>query len=156
MNQIKMISVTQEDYLRALYHLWEENCRIQEIKQKEHAIGTKGIKSAEVAIYLHVTKPSVSKMMNELAVKGYVHFERYGRLRFTPKGKKLAEEITAKHRIIEIFLVEILEIRKEKIHGLAHKLEHAFDDECVERLKDLLKHPDKDPHGKPIPPIRVS
>lgn len=149
-----MISVTQEDYLRALYHLWEEDCSIQAIKQKEHATGTRGIKSTEVAAYLQVSKPSVSKMMSELAAQGYVQFERYGKLQFTPKGKRLAEEITAKHRIIEIFLVKILKIRKENIHGLAHKLEHAFDDECIERLKDLLKHPDVDPHGKPIPSLR--
>ena len=141
-----MITDNQEDYMRAMYHLWEENSEIAKIKHKEIPI-----KSNEIASYLQVTKPSVSKMVNELSNKGLVKFERYGKLQFTARGKELARKIIVKHRIIELFLNKTLNIDEKKIHDLAHKLEHAFDDECIEKLRKLLGNPKIDPHGKPIP-----
>ena len=145
-NHFKMITTNQEDYLRAMYHIWEENNQIAKIKNKEVII-----KSNEIAEYLNVTKPSVSKMMGELSNKGLVKFERYGSLEFTKKGKETARNIIAKHRIIELFLKNKLKINEKKIHELAHKLEHAFDDECVQKLRTLLGNPKQDPHGKLIP-----
>ena len=142
-----MITTNQEDYLRALYHLWEDNSEIAKIKHHKEV----SIKSNEIADYLNVTKPSVSKMMNELANKGLVKFEKYARLRFTAKGKETAKKIIVKHRIIELFLKKTLDINEKKIHDLAHKLEHAFDDECIIKIRKLLGNPKHDPHGKPIP-----
>ena len=131
-----MPTQNQEDYLRALYILDEKGMEL---------------KSSEVASYLKVSKPSVSEMVRRLNEEGLVKAEPYSKLKFTKKGKKLAEQLTGKHRIIELFLIKILKRSDEHIHEEAHRLEHAFSDESIERMKGLLGNPKTDPHGKPIP-----
>ena len=131
-----MESASKEDYLRGIYHLMEEN---------------QDVKSVELADYLNVTKPSVSEMLHELNKEGLIEHKKYSKLKFTPQGKKIAQNLTSKHRIIEIFLKNILKIDSKNIHEEAHRLEHAFSDEATDKLRRFLGNPKKDPHGKPIP-----
>jgi len=131
-----MFTANREDYLRALYILDEE----------KHEL-----KSIDVANYLHVSKPSVSGMVKELNKEGLVSYKKYSKLKFTPKGRKIAEKLTLKHRLIELFLNNILRINAKNIHQEAHRLEHAFSDESISKIRKLLGNPKKDPHGKPIP-----
>ena len=131
-----MITRNREDYLRAMYILKEEK---------------KEVKSIDLAKYLNVSKPSVSEMVGELKKDGLISYRRYSKLGFTPKGHKIAQNLTSKHRIIELFLKNILKISSASIHEEAHRLEHAFSDESIGKLKKLLGNPKKDPHGKPIP-----
>ena len=130
-----MITANREDYLRALYLLEEQN---------------KELKSIELANYLNISKPSVSEMIRELNREGLVNYKKYSSLSFTPKGRSMAKKITSKHRIIELFLKN-LKVKSAKIHEEAHRLEHAFSDESIEKLRIFLGNPKKDPHGKPIP-----
>jgi DtxR family Mn-dependent transcriptional regulator len=131
-----MTTQNREDYLRALFVLHERNHQL---------------KSSDVADYLGVSKPSVSEMVRRLNEEGLVRSSPYSKLHFTPKGKKLASRLTTKHRIIERFLKDTLKIDKAKVHEEAHRLEHAFSDESIEKLRRLLHNPKVDPHGKPIP-----
>ena len=131
-----MFTANKEDYLRGLYILQEEKGEI---------------KSIDLAHYLNVSKPSVSEMVQELNKEGLVDYRKYSKLKFTPKGRKIARKLTSKHRLIEIFLKNILKIESKNVHQEAHRLEHAFSDESINKLKKLLGNPKKDPHGKPIP-----
>ena len=131
-----MFTANKEDYLRGLYILQEEKGEI---------------KSIDLAHYLNVSKPSVSEMVQELNKEGLVDYRKYSKLKFTPKGRKIARKLTSKHRLIEIFLKNILKIESKNVHQEAHRLEHAFSDEAINKLKKLLGNPKKDPHGKPIP-----
>jgi len=131
-----MESISREDYLRAIYHLLEE----------EHEV-----KSVEVASYLDVSKPSVSEMLKKLDKGGFISYKKYSKINLTKKGLNIAKNLTFRHRIVETFLKDVLQLSHEKIHNEAHKLEHAFSDESIERMGKLLGNPKKDPHGKPIP-----
>ncbi len=131
-----MFTANKEDYLRGLYILEEEKGEL---------------KSVDLAHYLNVSKPSVSDMVKELDKEGLVSYRKYSKLNFTPKGRRLAQKITSKHRLIEIFLKNILKINSKKVHHEAHRLEHAFSDESICRLRKFLGNPKIDPHGKPIP-----
>lgn len=131
-----MFTANREDYLRGLYILEEEKGEI---------------KSIDLAKYLDVSKPSVSEMAKELNKEGLISYKKYSKLRFTAKGRKIASKLTSKHRLIELFLKEVLKIQSKKIHEEAHRLEHAFSDESIGRLRRLLHNPKTDPHGKPIP-----
>jgi len=133
-----MESASREDYLRAIYHLMEEKNEV---------------KSVEVADYLEVSKPSVSEMLKTLNADGLIDYKRYSRVKFTKKGLNAAKGLTARHRIIESFLKDVLKISPKSIHDEAHRLEHAFSDESIERMRKLLNNPKTDPHGKPIPRI---
>ena len=131
-----MFTANREDYLRGLYILEEEKGEI---------------KSIDLAHYLNVSKPSVSEMIHELNKEGLILHRKYSKLRFTPKGRKVAQKLTSKHRLIEIFLKDFLKMDSRNIHQEAHRLEHAFSDESISKLRRLLGNPKKDPHGKPIP-----
>ena len=131
-----MESINREDYLRAIYHLMEEK---------------PNVKSVEVAEYLKVKKPSVSEMLKNLDRDGLIQYKKYSKIKLTKKGFNTAQTLTARHRIIETFLKDTLKINSQKIHFEAHKLEHAFSDDSIEKLRKLLKNPKTDPHGKPIP-----
>ena len=131
-----MFTAIREDYLRGLYILDEEKGEL---------------KSTDLAHYLNVSKPSVSEMVKELDKEGLISYKKYSKLRFTPKGRLIAKKLTSKHRLIEIFLKNMLKIKSKKIHSEAHRLEHAFSDESIGKLRKLLGNPKKDPHGKPIP-----
>ncbi|MBI2542301.1 metal-dependent transcriptional regulator [Candidatus Woesearchaeota archaeon] len=131
-----MFTASREDYLRGIYILEEEKGRI---------------KSIDLAHYLKVSKPSVSEMVRELGREGLVSHKKYSSLNFTPKGRQIAKKLTSKHRLIELFLKDMLKIKSRKVHEEAHRLEHAFSDESIGRIRKLLHNPKKDPHGKPIP-----
>lgn len=131
-----MFTANKEDYLRGLYILEEEKGEL---------------KSSDLAHYLNISKPSVSEMVQELNKEGLVSYKKYSKLRFTSKGRKIAQKLTSKHRLIEIFLKNILKINSNNIHQEAHRLEHAFSDKSIEKIRKLLGNPKKDPHGKPIP-----
>ena len=131
-----MFTTSREDYLRGIYILEEEKVQI---------------KSIDLAHYLKVSKPSVSEMVMELRREGLISHKKYSKLQFTSKGRKVAEKLTQKHRLIELFLKNTLQIKSKRIHQEAHRLEHAFSDESILKLKNLLGNPKKDPHGKPIP-----
>lgn len=133
-----MESASKEDYLRAAYHLMEEN---------------KAVRSVDLADYLSVTKPSVSEMLRELSKEGLIQYKKYSKIKLTGKGHKIARNLTSKHRIIESFLKYILKIDTKKIHEEAHRLEHAFSDISIKKLSKLLGNPKVDPHGKPIPNV---
>ena len=131
-----MESASREDYLRAVYHLMEENNEVRSI---------------DLADYLNVTKPSVSEMLRELSKEGLIGYKPYSKIKLTRKGHKIAQKLTSKHRIIESFLKNILGKNPKSIHEEAHRLEHAFSDESIVRLRKLLGYPKQDPHGKPLP-----
>jgi len=131
-----MESVNKEDYLRGIYHLLEDEGYVR---------------SVDLADYLNITKPSVSEMLKELNNEGLIVYRKYSRLRFTSKGRTIARKLTFKHRVIESFLKNILHSDSQNIHEEAHRLEHAFSDESIEKLRKLLGNPKEDPHGKPIP-----
>lgn len=131
-----MESVSKEDYLRVIYHLMEKK---------------QDVKSVEVADYLNITKPSVSEMLKNLDTDGLIQYKKYSKIKMTKKGFNAAQNLTARHRIIETFLKDTLKLNPYKIHDEAHKLEHAFSDESIEKMRKFLKNPKTDPHGKPIP-----
>ncbi len=129
---------SREDYLRAIYHLIEEE-------------GSDEVKSVDLADFLEISKPSVAEMLENLTEDGLVDKERYSGVKLTKKGLEEAKKITFKHRVIEVFLLEFLKVDKKNLHKEAHKLEHAFSDDVVKKLSIALNHPKKCPHGSPIP-----
>lgn len=131
-----MEGISKEDYLRAVYHLMEEHNEV---------------KSVDLAQYLNVSKPSVSEMLPTLAKKRLINHKKYSKVTLSKRGYKIASNLTMRHRVIETFLKNILNINPNKIHDEAHKLEHAFSNESIEKLKKILGNPKTDPHGKPIP-----
>ena len=131
-----MSTQSQEDYLRTIYGLYKKNM--------QHAT------SVEVADCLEVSKAAVSKMLKRLSIKKLIKIYPYSKIILTAKGLKEAKKLTSKHRIIEVFLVDILKINKDKMHEEAHRLEHSFSDESIKKLARFLNNPKFSPRGNKI------
>ena len=128
---------TREDYLRAIFHIEEEENNSQ-------------VNSVDLCKYLNVSKSSVSEMLRKLKKGKLIVHTSYKKIMLTLKGRQESISVTRKHRIIESFLSEILNLDPALIHEEAHKLEHAFSKESISKINSLLKNPKTCPHGKPI------
>ncbi len=134
---IKPLSATREDYLRAIHWLQERN--------NGYASTT------ETAKYLHLSKSTVSERLKDLMRDGLIVPDRYSSIRLTTRGRKIAQSLTFKHRIIEVFLNSILNIPRSKVHAEANRLEHGISNEVAKKLRRFLGNPKYDPHGMRIP-----
>lgn len=113
-----------EDYLEAILCLKEEN----------------GIaRSVDVARRLNVSKPSVSRAMSILEEKGYVFVGKIGSLELTEEGKKLADEIYARHVLLTRFLQKITGVSEEQAEANACKIEHDIDDDVKRGIEKWMK-----------------
>lgn len=83
----------------------------------------------------------------QLCAKGWLS---QGQL--TEKGRKWAEKIVRLHRLWEVYLVDYMGQRIEKVHRNAEELEHLMTPELEAELTELLHDPKHDPHHQPIPP----
>ncbi len=137
-----MVSQTEENYLKALFHL------TYEAESKTEA-GTN-----ELADYLEVKPASVNDMLKKLKEKDFVSYEKYGKITLTKKGKDIAIEIVRKHRLWETFLYEKMNFTWDEVHEVAEQLEHIKSRKLVEQLERFLDFPEIDPHGDPIPNAR--
>jgi DtxR family transcriptional regulator, Mn-dependent transcriptional regulator len=131
-----MISLTEENYLKALFYL---------------SIDSKGVNVNELSKVLKIKMPTATSMMKKLAEKKLVHYESYKPLHLTEKGKKEAGLIIRKHRLTEMFLLEKMGFGWEDVHDIAEQMEHIQSPEFFEKMDELLGYPKIDPHGSPIP-----
>ena len=100
---------------------------------------------------LGVTPGTATTMVKALADAGLVQYEPYSGVRLTEAGRKLAALVLRRHRLIELFLVQVLGLRWDEVHEEAEKLEHVVSDRLIERIDEMLGRPGFDPHGDPIP-----
>ncbi|MEK9619568.1 MAG: metal-dependent transcriptional regulator [Flavobacteriales bacterium] len=131
-----MNSQSEEDYLKALYHL----------EMDFNAVSTNSI-----ADFLDMKPSSVTDMLKKLAEKKFINYQKYKGTSLTKKGKLIALSIIRKHRLWETFLVEKLGFGWDQVHTIAEQLEHIKSDELIENLDNFLGNPKYDPHGDPIP-----
>jgi DtxR family transcriptional regulator, Mn-dependent transcriptional regulator len=126
-----------ENYAKALYEL--------------QARGGTTVGTTAVAERLGVTPASASGMLRRLADEGVVEYTPYHGARLTPEGKRIALEVIRHHRLIELFLAEVLGMPWDRVHSEAEVLEHHISEELEELIAAKLGEPALDPHGDPIP-----
>lgn len=131
-----MASQTEENYLKALLHLVNEQGEIS---------------VTELSKKLKIASPTANSMIKKLAVKGLVNYKKYKPLSLTEKGKKRAALIIRKHRLTEMFLVEKMNFGWEEVHPIAEQIEHVDSALFFNRMDEILGFPAVDPHGSPIP-----
>lgn len=129
-------SPSKEDYIKAIYSL----------NGSENIVSNK-----QVANSLAVSAASVTDMNNRLKKERLISYYPYKGVQLTDLGIQVANQLIRKHRIWEVFLFEKLGFEWNEVHVEADRLEHASSDEVIERLSELLGHPQYDPHGGIIP-----
>jgi DtxR family Mn-dependent transcriptional regulator len=132
------LSQSTEDYLKVIYTLEEES-------------DGKGIGTKDIAAAMNVSAASVTNMMKRLSEMGLVKHESYYGVQLTATGEKVALEIIRHHRLLELYLKEIMGYSWDQVHDEAEKLEHHISEQFEDKIAELLNHPVYDPHGDPIP-----
>lgn len=126
-----------EDYLKTIYaHTeWQADA----------------ITPSVLATRLGLAPSTVTEMVKKLASQGLVTHVRYGAISLTPAGTAQAVAVVRRHRLVETWLVREMGYGWDTVHDEAEVLEHAISDRLLSSIDERLGHPDRDPHGDPIP-----
>ena len=133
----KPIELTQsmEDYLR----------RIIALKERKGVIRVK-----DISRLMNVKPSSVTAILDTLSKKGLVIHKRYGYVKLTPEGEKVAKDVEKRHDVLIKFLTEILEIDLETAKKDACKMEHTISPQTFRKLMKFIEFVKNRPiHEKP-------
>lgn len=133
-----MATRTVEDYLKTLY-------------TQQQRGGGELVAMGALADAMNVAPGTATAMVKTLADAGLVDYEPRGGVKLSSKGEKLALHVLRRHRLVELFLVEVLGLDWSEVDPEAEELEHAISDKVLAKIDALLKFPKVDPHGDPIP-----
>jgi DtxR family transcriptional regulator, Mn-dependent transcriptional regulator len=132
-------SLTVENYVKA----------IALISARDH--GGEAVATGELAHALNVSPGTVTGMLKTLSEASLATYTPYEGARLTPSGQGLAMKIIRRHRLLELFLVQTLNMSWDEVHEEAEHMEHAASERLIDRIDAFLGHPAVDPHGDPIP-----
>jgi DtxR family transcriptional regulator, Mn-dependent transcriptional regulator len=127
------------DYLKAILELGgEEGSRVT---------------TNALAARLSVRTPSVTGMLQKLAAQrpALVRYEKHRGVNLTPAGERRAWELVRHHRLLELFLHDVLQYSWDEVHEEAERLEHFISERFEDRIAAILGDPEIDPHGHIIP-----
>lgn len=133
-----MASQTVENYLKAVLLL--------EMKSTHRTVST-----GEIASALSVSPSTVTCMLKSLSHSNLVRYRPYDGVKLTASGRRLATSVLRRHRLLELFLTQTLEMKWDEVHMEAEQMEHSVSDRLVDRIEAYLDNPRFDPHGDPIP-----
>lgn len=125
-----------EDYLKAIYQLGRFSEKVS---------------TSALAAEMNCSPASVTNMLQKLSELKLVVYTPYRGVTLTPAGNKIALEVIRHHRLIELYLAEVLGYSWDKVHAEAERLEHVISEEFEDRIDAALGYPTQDPHGDPIP-----
>lgn len=132
-----MFSLSEENYLKAIYHL-----------EQKYPVG---VSTNALAEKMETKPSSVTDMLKKLSEKSLVDYKKYQGARLSDSGRKTAIGVIRKHRLWEVFLVEKLHFSWDEVHEVAEQLEHIQSEKLIKELDIFLNFPRRDPHGDPIP-----
>jgi DtxR family transcriptional regulator, Mn-dependent transcriptional regulator len=138
LDQRTSLTRNQQDYLKALYQLHGDQ---------------RPVPTGDLAQRLNISSPSVSEMVAKLSAQGLVEHDRYRGQQLTRDGRKVALELVRHHRLLEMFLVQVLGYSWDEVHDEAERLEHVISERMEARIFELLGRPELDPHGHSIPSL---
>ncbi len=132
-------SAAMQEYLAEAY-------RIAYYQQSNQYVSTSAL--AEV---LDVSAPAVTRMVQRLKEAGYLEHEPYRGILLTEAGEQEALQHIRRHRLVEVFLVEVMGFGWHEVHDAADSLGEAVSDAVVTRMDQMADFPRRCPHGEPIP-----
>lgn len=132
-----MVTLSEENYLKAIYHLGNQ--------------GGETVSTNAIAEQIDTKASSVTDMVKKLAEKELANYIKYQGVSLTETGRLTAMSVIRKHRLWETFLVNKLNFSWHEVHEIAEQLEHIKSEKLIDKLDDFLDNPTHDPHGDPIP-----
>jgi DtxR family transcriptional regulator, Mn-dependent transcriptional regulator len=128
-------TVAEEEYLQIMYWLMEAGLPIT---------------GANIARAMQLSAPAVHEMLGRLEQDGYVKRADDRSVDFTEQGRREAEAMVRRHRMIERFLTDVLGVPWDEVHEEAERLEHAMSPVLEKRIMAAIGDAKTCPHGHPI------
>ena len=129
-------TIEKENYLKVVYKMEEKSQKISVTSLSKN---------------FNVSMSTVSNMIKKLVVMNLVDSNPYKPIILTKQGRQSALEIIAKHRLIELYLVEKMQFSLDEVHEIAEEIEHIKNTKFFNRMKEILGNAQLDPHGSIIP-----
>jgi len=129
-------SAAMREYLAEIYRLQEDSPMVS---------------TTSLAERLNVSAPAIPRMLKRLRNAGYVKHIPYQGFELTEFGRQEALRELRRHRIMEVFLVNIMAFTWDETHELADDLSKGINDTITERMAEMTNQPTRCPHGEPIP-----
>jgi DtxR family transcriptional regulator, Mn-dependent transcriptional regulator len=131
------LSSVVQDYAKAIYSLE---------RRSDEPVGNN-----QLAERLGVPAGTASAMVKRLDALGLAEHTPYHGVRLTAAGRRVALRTLRRHRLLELFLTETLDLPWDRVHQEAELLEHSLSYELEAAIAERLGNPTHDPHGDPIP-----
>lgn len=129
-------SATMREYLAEIHRLQEDSPTVS---------------TTSLADRLGVSAPAIPRMLKRLKREGYVKHIPYQGVELTQRGRQEALAEIRRHRILEVFLVDLMGFRWDETHRHADELGKGLNDIITERMAEMTSYPTRCPHGEPIP-----
>ncbi|MBW4439497.1 MAG: metal-dependent transcriptional regulator [Pleurocapsa minor GSE-CHR-MK-17-07R] len=113
--------------------------------------GNPYISTSALAEVMGVSAPAVTRMVQRLKDAGYLEHQPYKGILLTPKGEQEALRSIRRHRLVEVFLVNVMQFGWDEVHDAADTLGESASDDVVARMEQMAHFPRRCPHGEPIP-----
>lgn len=127
------LTASQEDYLEAIWALiWREGVA----------------RVCDIADWLGVSMSSVSGALKVLSKHKLVEYKPHRHVTLSDKGMELAEEIYSRHRMLQKFLTDILDVNEDIADRNACRIEHAVDAAVSQKLSWFVEFISKSSQGK--------
>lgn len=127
------------DYLAAIYKLGNG------------AQNGEKVTTSALADRMHVSPAAASSMLKRLEESGFAERSNVDGITLTEQGRLAALQLVRRHRLLEVFLVQVMGFTWDQVDSEAHRLEHAISAAFEERMDRLCGYPSHCPHGDPIP-----
>jgi DtxR family Mn-dependent transcriptional regulator len=126
---------------------------VQDYLKAIHSLGgdTKLVSPMDLADRLEVRAASVTGMLKRLTESRWIEYEPGKGARLTALGTAEARRVIRRHRLMELFLTQVLGLDWSEVDAEAEALEHAISPRLEQAIADYLGEPREDPHGHPIP-----
>lgn len=131
-------SVAMREYLAEIYRLQEDSPTVS---------------TTSLAERLQVSAPAVPRMLKRLRNAGYVKHKPYQGIELTPRGREEALRELRRHRILEVFLVNVMGFTWDEAHEHADDMGKGLNNSITERMAEMTGNPSRCPHGEPIPDL---
>jgi DtxR family transcriptional regulator, Mn-dependent transcriptional regulator len=129
-------SAAMREYLAEIYRLQED---------------APTVSTTSLAERLDVSAPAVPRMLKRLKNAGYVKHVPYQGVELTSLGREEALQEIRRHRILEVFLVNVMGFAWDEVHEHADALGAGLTQPIAERMAEMTGNPHRCPHGEPIP-----